>query len=155
MKPLFLGLTMCFSLCGLLPAGEPAKEEAKKLQGSWNIVSAQMAGMDVPIDKLGVAKLVFKGDKMSYLKADGTAVKVFGFTIDPGKKPKAMDWIVLDQKDARPLPAIYALDGDELKLCFPLLPKKGEKDPPPVVRPDGFDTKDKAAGMFVAKREKS
>ena len=37
----------------------------------------------------------------------------------------------------------FALDGDELKLCFPLLPKKGEKDPPPIARPDGFDTKEK------------
>ena len=30
----------------------------------------------------------------------------------------------LEDKDAKPLPTIYSLDGDELKLCFPLLPKK-------------------------------
>jgi uncharacterized protein (TIGR03067 family) len=133
---------------------EAAKEEMKKLEGTWNIVSMEMGGQPVPLDKAGFAQLVFKGDRMSFGR-EGKAVKTFGFRLDPAKKPKAMDWIYLDEKGLNPLPAIYALDGDELRLCFPLLPKKGEGAGVVIRRPEGFVTKDLPVGLFVAKRDKS
>jgi uncharacterized protein (TIGR03067 family) len=154
---LAVGVLLSSSLLasGTQPGGEAAKEEMKKLQGAWTVVSAEFGGQDVPVAKLGIFKVEFKDDKMHYLKPDGTTAKTFGFTLDPSKKPKAMDWINLEDKDAIKLPAIYSLDGDELKLCFPMLPKKGEKNAPPITRPENFETKDRPVGLFVAKRAKS
>jgi hypothetical protein len=72
-----------------------------------------------------------------------------------------MDWINLQQKEAPPLPGIYELTGDQLRMCFPLLPKKGVKpeDLPkelqqPPARPTTFDTQGKYTLTLVAQREK-
>jgi uncharacterized protein (TIGR03067 family) len=139
---------------GAQPAGDAAKEELKKLQGKWKILSAEMGGKEVGIAKLGLTHIEFKDEKMSLIPAGGKAPRPFGIKLDPSKKPRHMDWTKLDEKDAKPLPAIYALDGDNLKLCFPLLPSKDEKLPIPIMRPESFDTKEKPYGLLIAKREK-
>lgn len=136
------------------PPSAAAKEEMKKLQGSWNIISGEMAGKKMTGKELGIDQMIFRGDKMAYSK-EGKDVITFGFTLDPSKKPKEMEWIHLQIKDAPPLPAIYSLEGDELRICFPLLPKKGEKTKVTIQRPKDFETKDKPFGLFVAKREKN
>ncbi len=149
---LFAALTLVASAAQ--PDGDAAKEDLKKLKGKWKIVAVEFGGMNTPLDKAGIAMLEFKGDKLSLLNANGVASKTFPVKLDPSKKPKHMDWIGV-QPSAPPVPAIYAVDGDELKICFPLYPKKGEKPAEPVKRPENFDTTDRPAGLFIAKREKS
>ena len=140
---------------GLLGAGDAqpgtkaAKEEMAKLQGTWKVVAAQMAGKDFPDFKK--LQLVINRDTMA-LKASGMDVKSWTFTVDPSRKPKAMDWIMGEEKAS--LPAIYSLEGDDLRICFPLLPKKGQKAEFKLTRPESFETKDKPFGLFVLKREK-
>jgi uncharacterized protein (TIGR03067 family) len=132
------------------PGTKAAKEEMAKLQGTWKVVAAQMGGQDFPDFKK--LQLVIKRDTMA-LKAGGMEVKSWKFTVDPSRKPKAMDWIMGEEKAA--LPAIYSLKGDDLRICFPLLPKKGQKTEFKLMRPENFETKDKPFGLFVLKREKS
>ena len=74
------------------------------------------------------------------------------FKIDPGKKPKQIDMADPKDKDAKPVPCIYSLEGDELKLCLPLV-APGKKDD--AARPESFDTKDKKLMTFICKRQKS
>jgi uncharacterized protein (TIGR03067 family) len=141
---------------GVLPAGDAqpvskaAKEEMAKLQGTWKVISWQAAGKDIPFGER--VQVVVKGDTMA-LVADGKQAKAWTFSVDPSRKPKAMDWVIGEEK--APIPAIYALEGDDLRICFPLLPKKGQKTEVKITRPESFETKDKPFGLFVLKREKS
>jgi uncharacterized protein (TIGR03067 family) len=129
---------------------DAAKAEAKKLEGAWTLVSVQAGGMDVPLKQLGLEQVVVQGGKMT-LRAQGADVATYTFTVDPSRKPKVLDWI--QEKDNTTLPLIYALEGDDLQLCMPLVPKNrkpGEK----LERPTGFDSKDKPWMHLKAKREK-
>jgi uncharacterized protein (TIGR03067 family) len=156
MKRMLLASAGVLLVLGLLgvgnaqPVTKAAKEEMAKLQGSWKVISWQAAGKDIPFGE-GM-QLVVKGDTMA-LRAGGKEVKAWSITVDPSRKPKAMDWIMGEEKV--PLPAIYSLEGDDLRICFPLLPKKGQKIEVKITRPESFETKDKPFGLFVLKREKS
>jgi uncharacterized protein (TIGR03067 family) len=74
----------------------------------------------------------------------------FRFEVDSSQKPKTMDWF---KKDESTIGGIYALDGDELKLCFPLVPTK-RKEGERLKRPGSFDTKDNPVMVMTAKRKK-
>jgi hypothetical protein len=68
----------------------------------------------------------------------------------PSQKPKSMDWI---KKDGSAIGGIYELDGDDLKICFPLAPserKKGDR----LNRPAGFDAKENPVMLLTVQREK-
>ena len=131
------------------PGTKAAKEEMARLQGTWKVVAAEMAGKDFPDFKK--LQLVINRDTMA-LKASGMEVKSWKFTVDPSRKPKTMDWLMGEEK--APVPAIYSLEGDDLRICFALLPKKGQKTEFKLTRPESFETKDKPLGLFVLKREK-
>ena len=126
------------------------KAEMKKLEGAWKTSSAEMGGKEFKPADIGMEKVRIKGSKLTFLTKD-KEVATFEITIDPSKKPKHMEWV--KSKKADPLPCIYELKGDELKLCFPLLPK--EKAKVEIKRPEGFETKDKPVGLIVLKRQKS
>jgi uncharacterized protein (TIGR03067 family) len=143
---------VCISTCAFVFAGENAKEEAGKLQGTWKVESAVMGGQNIPLDKLGIEEIVFAGDKMSYQR-QGKAIKTFGYKLDPRAKPKHLDWINLEAN--KPLPGIYELNGDTLKLCFPLLPGKDAKTPVTIERPTNFETANLPRGVIVARKVKS
>jgi uncharacterized protein (TIGR03067 family) len=77
------------------PVTKAAKEEMAKLQGTWKIVAAEMAGKNFP--DLKKVQVVIKRDTMA-LKASGMELKSWTFTVDPSRKPKAMDWIMGEEK---------------------------------------------------------
>jgi uncharacterized protein (TIGR03067 family) len=146
------------------PAGEAVKDELKKLEGTWQISSITVAGKEVPWKDVELDEIVFKAATMT-AKKRGKEVITFGITVDPSKKPKAMDWINLQQKGSLPLPGIYALKDERkdevLQLCFPMLPSKEAKpeDLPKDLRqaperPKSFETEGKSNLLIVAKREK-
>lgn len=129
-----------------------AKEELTKLEGTWQATAAEMAGRPYKPKETGMEKVRIKGTKMTFLAGD-KEVATFEISVVPSKGPKHMDW-VKDRKLA-PLPCIYELKGDELKICFPLLSGKGEKFKIEFKRPEKFETKGLPVGMIVLKREKS
>jgi uncharacterized protein (TIGR03067 family) len=141
----------CIAVCGSgLALGwaqeDAAKKELQRLQGTWKIQSAEQLGKKVGLAELGIDQIVIKDDRMT-LRANGKDVAQYPITVDPAQKPKAMDW--LNEKAKSSLPNIYALEGKELKLCFPMLKTVPIKRPD---RPDSFETKDKPWGLIVAER---
>lgn len=134
-------------------AKEDAAKEMKKLEGTWKVVSAEAGGAKIPDDKLKDAFIVIKGDKLTMVdKGKDKDNKELTLKIDPSKKPKLLDLTDPKEKDGKPVPAIYALDGNELKICIPLVEMGKKAD---AKRPESFETKDKAIMTFNCKREKS
>ena len=145
-------ITPCLATLLILPANllraDDAKDEAKKLEGTWKVVSVD-AGGRLQDSGSGPQQVVIQGDQIT-LKMKGGEGPTYRFTVDPSQKPKAMDWF---KKDASTIGGVYELDGDDLKLCFPLVPserKEGER----LKRPTGFDTKDQPVILVTARREK-
>jgi uncharacterized protein (TIGR03067 family) len=141
----------CIAVCGCcLTLGraqeDAAKKELQRLQGTWKIQSAEQLGKKIEPKELGIDQIVIKDNRMT-LRAGGKDVAQYPITVDPTQKPKAMDW--LNEKAKSSLPAIYALEGKELKLCFPMLKTVPIKRPD---RPDSFETKDKPWGLIVSER---
>src|SRR5438309_1354517 len=102
---------------------EKEKDDTVLIQGTWKVVSAEFDGQ--ADGDLKDAKLIITGDEFRLVVADEEKFKVqpslsnFGihigeFKLDPAKKPKTID---LTQGGKFPFFAIYALDGDNLKLC--------------------------------------
>ncbi|HYT87230.1 MAG TPA: TIGR03067 domain-containing protein [Gemmataceae bacterium] len=92
--------------------GKGKKSDQDRLQGTWEIVSLQKGGEDIPEEIAKTIRLTFKDDKATLvildINKDGT------FKIDAGKKPRTID-LTLDDKTAE---GIYAFDGKNLKICI-------------------------------------
>src|SRR6266480_3125643 len=78
----------------LLAAGGGQSEQVKKemalLQGEWSMVSGEIDGKAMPEEFLKGAKRTAKGDETTVMIAGQVFMKAT-FTIDPAKKPKAID----------------------------------------------------------------
>ena len=97
--------------------------------------------------------LTFTGDRLHQLDtAQNGADLRYSFKLDPTKTPATIDMTVTEAGNAKDneqvgktLHGIYALDGDNLKLCTD-----------PNVRPTTFDTKGKGRDtvLTMLKRQK-
>ena len=125
---------------------DPVKEDAKALQGTWVVESAERDGED--LSRIKGNKLVIK-DNLFTVHA-GTNELKGNFTIDPKQKLKTMDMqhdegMLRDKK----WEAVYKIDGDTLTYCY----SEADSEKP---RPDGFET---SAGqcrlLIVLNREKA
>jgi uncharacterized protein (TIGR03067 family) len=94
---------------------DAAKKDQEKLQGDWVLASGERDGEQLPDDLIKSVKRTVTGDK-SMVTRDGQAVATGTFTLDPSKKPKAIDF-KLEGTD-QPIHGIYDLDGDTFKLCY-------------------------------------
>jgi uncharacterized protein (TIGR03067 family) len=75
-------------------AGGDAKEDAKKVQGTWKVIRAQVDGKDVEAAELKDTKFIFKDDVITFhsLREKNTAT----FKLNVAKKPRRIDTEVLD-----------------------------------------------------------
>ena len=103
-------------LAGVAPAADKGAVEAelKRLEGTWEITSAEARGRKLSLKDLGMDQVVVRGDKLTF-RANGKDVKTYGLKVDPSKDPKQMDWT---SKDSDPLAGIYELKGDDLMVCW-------------------------------------
>ncbi len=94
-----------------------AAAELKKLQGTWVIVAAEEEGAKkkVPDD---AEQLRFRGD--TFITLHGGKVEQEGtIKLDPTKNPMEIDFHVeKDQRNVRIDRAIYAWDGENLRVCM-------------------------------------
>src|SRR5439155_25095046 len=121
------------------------KEELKKLQGTWQMTSAELGGRKWPDELVKVTKMALVDEK--YTVTVGEQPDKGTFKLDPNAKPAAMDIIGTDGPNkGKTFPAIYELSGDMLKVCYALEGKD---------RPTKFETKMGTALFLVTyKRSK-
>jgi uncharacterized protein (TIGR03067 family) len=107
----------------LLPAAGAARPDAPKkdqgrLQGGWVFVSAERNGNKMPAEMLKQLLITFAADKI-VLKENGKVTEEARFTLDPAKKPPAMDVThTAGRMKGKTALGIYQLEKDTLKLCF-------------------------------------
>jgi uncharacterized protein (TIGR03067 family) len=134
---------------GLLLAADGTKKDdndkdAKKLEGTWAVVSLEREGQKDPPDEQakGITLTFAAGGKVTFKTPDR---EINGkYKIDAGKKVKE---ITLEANDEKTLYGIYKLDGDSLTVCA--------VDTSADERPTEFATKEGSkARLLVLKREK-
>jgi uncharacterized protein (TIGR03067 family) len=126
-------------------AKDDAKDELKKFEGTWVMVSGEEGGQKLPDDVIKSAKLTIMGDKHTVKAGKNTLVGTHA--VNPTKKPKTIDSTDTEGpfKNSTIL-GIYEVNGDQFKVCFA---KPGDE------RPKEFSTKIGTGSMLhVWKREK-
>lgn len=124
---------------------ELAKKDLAAFQGEWSMVSGERDGEQIPVEFLQGFKRVSKGD-VTTVTNNGEVFMKAKITLDPTKKPKSIDYAVLDgpNKDKKQL-GIYELKGDRLKFCFAAPDKE---------RPTEFASKGEGTILSEWKRDK-
>ena len=115
------GTVVVLVLAAAPPEEDAVKKELEKLQGTWQLVSAETDGKKAPEEQVKQIRVVIKGNKHTVFFGDKAIAKEVAFTLDPQKKPKASDDILPDGKMIR---GIYELDGDTLKSCVAAVGKE-------------------------------
>jgi uncharacterized protein (TIGR03067 family) len=97
---------------------EAVKKDMALLQGEWSMVSAAADGQPMPAEMMSQMKRVCKGDEATTTMAGRIFMKA-KITIDPSKKPKTIDYLMIDgfTKGKTQL-GIYEVEGDTFKACF-------------------------------------
>jgi uncharacterized protein (TIGR03067 family) len=128
-----------------LVAASPGGDDAKKFQGTWEVVEFEIQGKARPAEDLKKVKAVFSGDKFKF-ETGQSDIKESTFTIDPAKKPKQID-IATDETGGKlELRGIYEFKGDNLTICLFAAPAE---------RPSEFKTNpDMKSVRFLLKRAK-
>jgi RNA polymerase sigma factor (sigma-70 family) len=118
----------------LPPPPPPPLTDRARLQGAWQVLSMDKAGL--VLQNPGV-RFTFAGDQGS-LVVPGVPTLPWSYTLDPSQEPKAIDFAVATGT-AR---GIYRLDGDRLTLCV-------NHDPASGKRPTAFQTSPDTPSVFV------
>jgi uncharacterized protein (TIGR03067 family) len=133
-------------LVGAEPPADAVKKDLAQLEGDWAMVSGERDGQALPEEYVKTATRVAK-DQVSTVTIGGMVVMKSKYTIDPSKKPKAIDFEAVEgEAKGSKLHGIYELDGDTLKFCL----APADKD-----RPTEFTAKEGSGRtMSVWKRAK-
>jgi uncharacterized protein (TIGR03067 family) len=147
MKPLLIA---CLTSIALVPTAraddkaEAVKKELEKLQGEWQLVSAERDGKKIPEDKFKDESVTLEGDVLTVTKG-GKLMQTCKMTLDPTTSPKSFVREVTDGVNkGMKFHGIYELDGDTLTGCHTVSDKE---------RPKEFSSKN-GASLFVHKRVK-
>jgi uncharacterized protein (TIGR03067 family) len=94
-------------------------EEMAKFQGTWKQTAHTRDGVDNPPDEHGwEPRTTFIGNTFVVTLADGRIAIKGTFTLDPTRRPKAIDYTDTFGPDAgKTFLAIYSLEGDRLVFC--------------------------------------
>jgi uncharacterized protein (TIGR03067 family) len=143
---------MAWKLVAVLAAGmliaagdkkEDTDKDAKKLEGTWAVVSVEHKGQKAPDEQAKDVRVIFTADGKVTIKEPEKETKGT-YKLDAGKKVKE---ITLEAGNEKTLYGIYKLDGDNLTICA--------IDTSADERPTEFATKEGSkARLVVLKREK-
>jgi uncharacterized protein (TIGR03067 family) len=133
-------IILCTGLLVFGPnAGQDAKKELARMEGTWKVVSVVINGQELKEADIKDDRLIIKGDQFT-LKG-GKQTLEGKVTIDPSKTPKHLDAEATgaDKKVVKSL-GIYQLTKDTLKVCYSV---------PPNPRPTEFTSEEKSSRALV------
>jgi uncharacterized protein (TIGR03067 family) len=146
MRAFFAALVCASVLCWNAAAKEDKKPDPKadqkNMQGTWTVEKFLRDGKPFPVGK--EAQFVIKGNKMSFKVGDRE--QSVTFTLDPGKKPPAIDLAHPTNPNLKAV-GIYRLEKDKLTIL------RVEADQLP--RPKSFDESNKEGTIFWVFKRKS
>ena len=117
MKPHSLTILAAILLTAAAGAwGGSAQTSDERLQGTWGILSLEVNGESISVDKIQEARLTIQGDKYSFrlgeMRLDMT------YQVDAGKQPRTLDMTVTaGPMKGKTYHAIYAMENGTLKIC--------------------------------------
>ena len=132
-------------IVALIAAGSPTDEETerdqKRIQGTWQAVSGEVAGQNLPKQRVEDLTIAFAGEKVTVTTSNGSRESTY--RLDAAKKPRTID---LTDENGRTAPGIYEFEGDTLRICV----NQGGSE-----RPTSFGTKpDTRLRLYVFQRKK-
>ena len=107
----FVGLTVP---AAVQPKDAPA---AAQLEGDWVLEKYVDGGVEQ--ERRKGARFLIADGKIAITTPSGGKEPTVGYTVDAKANPPRIDLTSPDKKEAGPIPGIYRLDGDTLKICFP------------------------------------
>jgi len=119
----------CVCVAPLLARGDDAKakDDGKKMQGTWKPATAELAGKPFPDEVLKTMKLVVSDGKYTVTvgeKTDEGTVK-----LDPAQEPRALDIVgTKGPNEGKTILAIYELTDATLRVCYDLSGKARPKE---------------------------
>src|SRR3954468_2369215 len=90
---LLLTLTLAATLLAQAKDNKAALKDLAGLQGDWFLASCIVDGSTIPESKLADARRTCKGDEVTAV-VEGELVLKAKISLDPSKKPKAIDYVV-------------------------------------------------------------
>jgi uncharacterized protein (TIGR03067 family) len=142
MRNIFVAVWVGVCLAGPLRAEDPPKKDSDLLQGVWEATAVESDGKAAPADEVKKFKVQVAGEHLTITTASGGATKA-RFKLDPATSPKAIDLTVADgEAKGTVVQGIYAVEGDQLKLCIREVPERG-------ARPKEFKTEKNDAILYA------
>jgi uncharacterized protein (TIGR03067 family) len=110
-----LRATLLIVAAALLVAAVPGGDDAKKIQGTWDIAEYEVQGKPLPASAVKKVKVIFGADKFKFDTGDPN-IKEMTYKIDAAKNPKQID-VTSDEGGVKTnYHGIYQLDGDSVKM---------------------------------------
>jgi uncharacterized protein (TIGR03067 family) len=133
-------LTAGLLLAADAPQSGAAGQDQDRLQGAWGLVSVEVNGQPLTMEKLKESRLEVRGE--SYGFRLGKTVLDLTCRLHPAQQPKGIDLTVASGPNkGQTFLGIYKLEGDTYTICRPVAPGKG--------RPTAFATTPGSGLMLV------
>jgi uncharacterized protein (TIGR03067 family) len=121
------------TLVGADRPGSVVRDELARLQGTWQLVSAETEGRKTPEEQAGKVQVVISGKTHTVRFGDQVIAHDVRLEIDPTASPKQTTDTITEGPDrGKQIRGIYRLEGDTLTSCV----APAGKD-----RPTGFASK--------------
>jgi len=92
--------------------------ELKKLQGTWQLLSAETDGKAMPEEQARQIRVIIEGDHHTVTFDGKIVAEKVKFTVDPTTVPKSTeDTLDREPHKAKKIRGIYLLEGDKLTSC--------------------------------------
>jgi uncharacterized protein (TIGR03067 family) len=131
MKKVLAVLAVALLAAADRPVSDDARADLKKLAGTWALVAEVSDGQKRDDDYVKKIKWVIHEDGTWKVLEDGQLKFRGKLTVDPTKKPRAIDSTLAGEQEGIIVRSIYEVNGDTLKHCFTV----GEE------RPKTFESK--------------
>ncbi|MFO0908974.1 MAG: TIGR03067 domain-containing protein [Isosphaeraceae bacterium] len=98
--------------------GDTIQEELSRLQGTWNLVSAETDGEPAPADRIKNVRVVIKGSTSTVYFGETLVAHSDQVKINPGPTPHEVDdYPSGPGLDGKVIRGIYKVEGDSLTSC--------------------------------------